>query len=359
MVIPPPPLWARRLVQILWLPLVAVLTALCVPLFLIAVLLWPIDRRLRLARVLAVFLVFLWLDAGLVTGVFYIWLRHLRQGDYHERGESWRREHEKLLLDALDGFMEHGQRWVGLRVEFEEPLDFGSERSPLLVFARHAGPGDSVVLAWLLTAYAGRLPRIVLKDFLRWDPGIGAVLYRVRSYFVPSRSGAGDDRAKPVQVLAESLERMDALLLFPEGQNWTPSRWTRTIEKLREQGHYERADLAESWEHILPPRSRGVVTAMTARPDADVMIVAHTGLEWLVTPWQIFKAIPLHDHPFLIRAWTFGPDERPTDPAEIAIWLDEQWAVVAEWVAERQEFTPRRLGSRKGSGPGSAATERA
>lgn len=346
MVIPPPPLWARRLVQIVWLPIVALLTALCVPLFIIAVLLWPIDRKLRAARVLALFLVFLWLDAGLVTGVFYIWLRHLFTRD-RERKESWRAEHEKLLLDALDGFMEHGQRWVGLSIEFEEPLDFGSEQAPLLVFARHAGPGDSIVLAWLLAAYAGRLPRIVLKDFLRWDPGLGAVLYRVRSYFVPSRTGAGDDRTKPVQVLAESLERMDALLLFPEGQNWTPARWTRSIEKLREQGQDERADRAQTWELVLPPKSRGVVTAMAARPDADVMIVAHTGLEWLVTPWQIFKAIPLREHPFLIRSWTFGPDERPSEPDEIEAWLDEQWAGVSNWVADHQEFTPRRLGRQR------------
>jgi 1-acyl-sn-glycerol-3-phosphate acyltransferase len=352
MVIPPPPLWARRVVQILWLPLVALLSALFVPLFVLAVLIWPIDRKLRLARVLALLLVFLWLDAGLVTGCFWIWLRHLRQGDYDQRGESWRREHEKLLLDALDGAMEHAQKWIGLHVEFEEPLDFGSERSPLLVFARHAGPGDSVVLAWLLTAYAGRLPRIVLKDFLRWDPGIGAVLYRVRSYFVPSRSGAGDDRARPVRELAASLERMDALLLFPEGRNWTPSRWEATIARLRETGQEERAALAESWRHVLPPKSRGVVTAMAERPDADVMIVAHTGLEWLVTPWQIFKAIPLHDHPFLIRAWTFGPHERPSDPALIEEWLDLQWEVVDAWVGTHREFSPRpRRGAHAGDEP--------
>lgn len=345
MVIPPPPLWARRLLQILWLPLVAILTALCVPLFVIAVLLWPIDRKLRLARVLALLLVFLWLDAGLVTGVFYIWLRHLRQGDYQDRGETWRREHEKLLLDALDGIMEHAQTWVGLRIELEEPVDFGSERAPLLAFARHAGPGDSIVLAWLLAAYAGRLPRVVLKDFLRWDPGIGAVLYRVRSYFVPSRSGAGDDRIRPIREMAETLERMDAMLLFPEGRNWTPGRWTSTIERFRENGHEERAVQAESWEHVLPPRSGGVVAAMVARPDADVMIVAHTGLEWLVTPWQIFKAIPLHDHPILIRAWTFGPDERPSDPDAVEAWLDERWDVVNDWVRSHREFTPRRLGT--------------
>src|SRR5690606_31909496 len=227
------PLWARRLIQILYVPLVALLTALFVPVFLVAFLLWPIDRRLRVARVLALVLVFLWLDAGLVTGCFYIWLRHAWKGDYHLRGQAWRDEHEKLLLDALDGIMEHAHRWVGLRVEFEEPIDFGPEQAPLLMFARHAGPGDSVVLAWLLAPFAGRLPRIVLKDFLRWDPGVGAVLYRMRSYFVPSRSGAGDDRTLPVRVLVESLDQRDALLLFPEGQNWTPHRWRSTIEKLR------------------------------------------------------------------------------------------------------------------------------
>jgi 1-acyl-sn-glycerol-3-phosphate acyltransferase len=344
MSIPPPPRPARFLIQLLWLPLVALITALCVPLFVIGVLLWPIDRRLRLVRVLAVVLVVLWLDAGLVTGCFYIWLRHLPRGR-RTRGESWRAEHERLLLDALDGMMEHAQRWVGLRVELEEPVDFGSERAPLLVFARHAGPGDSVVLAWLLAAYAGRLPRVVLKDIIRWDPGIGAVLYRVDSYFVPSRSGAGDDRTRPVQEMSESLERMDAMLLFPEGRNWTPRRWSTQIDRLRDSGHDERAEQAQRWEHVLAPRSRGVVTAMSTRPDADVMVLAHTGLEWLVTPWQIFKAIPLHDHPFLIRAWTFGPDERPSDPAEIERWLDAQWEVVNEWVGAHREFSPtaRRL----------------
>ena len=56
-------------------------------------------------------------------------------------------------------------------------------------------------------------------------------------------------------------------------------------------------------------------------------------------------AIPLHDHPFLIRAWTFGPDERPSDPEEIEAWLDEQWEVVNEWVGSHREFSPRRRGS--------------
>ena len=49
----------------------------------------------------------------------------------------------------------------------------------------------------------------------------------------------------------------------------------------------------------------------------------------------------MHDHPFLIRAWTFGPDERPSDPDAIAQWLDAQWDVVDEWVGAHREFSPR------------------
>lgn len=215
--IPPPPRVVRWLIQVIWLPMVALLSALLAVFFVIAVLLWPIDRKFRTARVIALVLAFLWIDAGLITGCFYIWLKWIVKGNFRERGPQWRLEHEELLLDALNGIMEHAHKWVGLRVEFEEPMDFGLEEAPLLAFPRHAGPGDSIVLAWMLAALAGRMPRVVLKDFLLWDPGIGCVLGRMESYFVPSRSGAGDDRTQPLLDMAASLDRIDAVLLFPGG----------------------------------------------------------------------------------------------------------------------------------------------
>lgn len=342
MSVPPPPRWARKLIEVIWLPLVALLTALCVPLFFIAILLWPIDRKLRTARVLALLLAFLWIDAGLITGCFDIWLRHALRGRVNRSGPEWRKEHEDLLLDALSGIMEHAHKWVGLRVEFEEPLDFGTGEAPLLMFPRHAGPGDSIVLAWIIAVLGARMPRVVLKDFLLWDPGVGLVLSRMESYFVPSRSGAGDDRTQPLLEMAESLAPIDALLLFPEGQNWTPSRWRKLIERLHARGEDERAVQAEAWPHVMPPLQRGVELTMSVRPDADVMIVAHTGLEWLVSPWQIFKAIPLHDDPILMRAWTFTPSERPSAQEEIGSWLDRRWDVLNEWVGSHQKYKESR-----------------
>lgn len=139
--IPPPPRVVRWLIQVIWLPMVALLSALLAVFFVIAVLLWPIDRKFRTARVIALVLAFLWIDAGLITGCFYIWLKWIVKGNFRERGPQWRLEHEELLLDALNGIMEHAHKWVGLRVEFEEPMDFGLEEAPLLAFPRHAGPG--------------------------------------------------------------------------------------------------------------------------------------------------------------------------------------------------------------------------
>ena len=44
---------------------------------------------------------------------------------------------------------------------------------PLLVFCRHAGPGDSFTLMYALMHWYGREPRVVLKEMLAWDPALG------------------------------------------------------------------------------------------------------------------------------------------------------------------------------------------
>ena len=196
--LPPPPLWARLLIQILWLPIVATLTALSVPLFVLGVLLWPIDRKLRVVRLLALIVVFLWLDAGLVTGCFYIWLRHARRRD-HASSQAWREEHG--CSSTPSRIMEHAQRWIGLRVELEETIDFG--RTDRCSSSPDTPVGDSVVLAFMLAVFGNRLPRVVLKDLLRWAPGVGALLYRMRSYFVPSirrRRRSDQARAGPRRI---------------------------------------------------------------------------------------------------------------------------------------------------------------
>ncbi len=215
-------------------------------------------------------------------------------------------------------------------------MDLGDPEAPLIALSRHAGPADSVAVAWLFYHTGGRLPRIVLAAALRWDPGIDLILTRLGSSFVPSRTGAGEDRVGRVRGLAASLDEDDALLLFPEGQNWTPHRRRQLIEQLRAAGRWARLRQAERLRHVLPPKPRGVVATLTERPDADVMIVAHAGFGMLTGPRAIYETIPFR-RPFLVHTRTYAAAQVPRDPAAIEAWLEQRWAEVDAWVAAQDE----------------------
>ncbi len=321
--IPAPPRWLRLILQAIYPVFAVFATAIAVLLAPIAVLLWPIDRHFRVARVLILAVVFLWEDVGLVV---QCWALRLRG-----RADSID-DHEQLLVDTLDNIMRSARRWVGFHVDIDGTIDYGRPDRPLIVLARHAGPADSLALAWLLTSQARRIPRVVLAAKLLWDPGVAKLLERLEAYFVPSRSGAGDDRAKGVTDLAASLTTKDALLIFPEGKNWTPKRHAEEVSRLREIADEERAAEAASWQYVLPPRPRGVRSILAAQPDADVLVIAHTGLELLASPVDVWRAIPFTTNRLLVRGRTFRREDVPTEPEQIDAWLDERWSDINDWV---------------------------
>ncbi|GAB3106983.1 hypothetical protein GCM10027055_01950 [Janibacter alkaliphilus] len=326
MSIPPPPRPVRWLLAAGYPFIGAVVTALALVVVPLGVLLWPIDRRLRVARVMMLLLIAMWEDIGIVVGCWWLWLRALVRGREH-----WVEDHEALILAALDHAMTAAGRLIGFHVELDHELDWGDEGEPLVVLSRHAGPADSLALAWLLTGRARRVPRIVLADALLWDPGTALVLERLSSYFVPSASGAGDDRSRGVAELAASLGPRDAMLIFPEGRNWTIHRQQDLVTRLRAKGETERAAEAERWRHVLPPRPKGVVTILTTQPRCDVMVVAHTGLEVFSSPREVWRAIPFRSR-LLVSARTYQRQDIPHDPAGIEHWLDERWDGVNAWV---------------------------
>ncbi len=322
--IPPPPPAVRRALAPLW-PLVAVLvTGLMVPVVVAGAFHALVDRRARLFRVSCLAVLLLWVDIRMLVRCWT-----LGAGDRDTASPEWREAHETLLSDALDSLMYYTRRWLGLEVHLTDRMHFGTEDHALLALARHAGPFDSLAVAWLLARTAGRLPRIVLAEALRWDPGVDTILTRLDSFFVPS---AGEDRLAGVRGMAAGLDPDDVLLIFPEGQNWTPSRRATLIERLRLRGEHLRADRAEELVNVLPPKTRGAWAARTARPDADVMVVAHAGYGHLSTMRSIWDAIPFRDRPFLVRTWTWRSADVPDDEDAFEAWLDERWGEVDAWV---------------------------
>ncbi len=326
--LPAPPLWARLLMQLLWPGMAVLLTLVAMVVVPLGLLLWPVDRRLKTVRVMLLLLVYLWEDVGVLLECWLLRLRSPRG-----RSKTWVADHEELIRHALDNVLRAAKKLVGFHVELDGELDYGTDDRPLVVLSRHAGPADSLALGWVLTQHAGRVPRIVLADKMLWDPGIAAVLQRLDSFFVPTSTGAGDDRLAGVAELAETLSGRDALLIFPEGRNWTAGRQVIEAERLEAAGDHERARVVAQRKFVLPPKHKGVAAILAAQPEADVMVVAHTGLELLDSPRDIWDAIPLKENRLLIRGRTFTGAEVPQEPDEVAVWLEQQWGQVNAWVA--------------------------
>ncbi|HMG66021.1 MAG TPA: hypothetical protein VK599_23990, partial [Streptosporangiaceae bacterium] len=93
---------------------------------------------------------------------------------------------------------------------------------------------------------------------------------------------------------------------------------------------------AEQNPNVLPPHPGGVLAALTARPDLGIVVIAHTGLDDLVTSGQVWQALPLHERPMTIRWWYVPPGTVPSDPAGQYQWLRVQWALVDSWIGARK-----------------------
>ncbi|GAA2017578.1 hypothetical protein GCM10009740_01340 [Terrabacter terrae] len=334
-----PPRAARRIANPLWVPGAVVLS---VPLLVAAavgavVALRPGPRRLLRLSVLA--LTYVWLDVSIMLACWWLWLRSPLPG---RDLAAWRAQHCAVLRWALRHILARSETTVGFRLVVESPAVAGTERRPLIVLARHAGPGDSFALVHLLLEHLGRRPKVVLKEALQLDPGLDVLFNRLDCYFVPSRSGAGEDRTEAVRRLAESLTADEALLIFPEGGNWTPRRHRRAVRRLLQIGEVRRARRAVRQHRVLPPRPGGAVACLTARSDTDVVVVAHAGLDALVNPRQMWQAVPVDRHPMRVSWWMTDASQVPRTDGGARAWVEQMWGRVDAWVqsARLQAGTP-------------------
>jgi 1-acyl-sn-glycerol-3-phosphate acyltransferase len=325
----PPRVIRRAVIDPLWLPVAVVLAAVFVVGALLGLLFAPFTRRRRLLRFAVLGLAYVWMDVGLVLGCFWFWLR---QPGARRDAQLWRDRHAALLGRLLSQLMQVAGRVLGYRVELVgRPIELDPSR-PLIMLARHGGPGDSFTLVHLLVTTYHRRPKVVLKQALQWDPGLDLLLSRLESYFLPSGSGAGEDRAQAVARMTAGLRSDEALLLFPEGANWTLRRHRRAVVRLLRAGSARRAARVRNQRHVLPPRPGGTLASLNARNDTDVMIVAHTGLDTLVNPAQMWAAIPLQDRPMRIRPWLYSADSIPRDEESAHVWLEARWAEIDQWI---------------------------
>jgi 1-acyl-sn-glycerol-3-phosphate acyltransferase len=292
----------------------------------------PISRRRRVLRMAAFALSYCAVELAVVAVAGVLWLRHVAPG---RRGGArvrwWVDANQKLLAWALGQVLSSARRFLGFEVAVVESSDATAlaEFDPVLVLARHGGPGDSFALVHLLLTRYHRGVRIVLKDILQLDPALDILLNRLHCCFLATPSGDGGDMTDRLAQMASGLGPGDALLLFPEGANWTPDRRLRAIRHLRRHQKTHAARAATLMTNVLPPRPDGVFTCLDANPGLEIVVVAHAGLDRLVRARQVWDQLPLTT-PMTVRAWPTA--HVPKEREDRLAWLTLEWAVVDEWV---------------------------
>jgi 1-acyl-sn-glycerol-3-phosphate acyltransferase len=285
------------------------------------------DRRRRLLRLALMGIAYICVELAALTVLVSVWMAK------PFRSPGWYDDiNRRILASTLGAVGTAARGLVGFRVVTQDPpslapLD-GDE--PVLILARHGGIGDSFALVWLLVGVYHRRPRVVLKEVLLWEPLIDVALTRMGACFLSSRSKGGIEQIRKVGLLASGLAPEDALLLFPEGANWTPRRWSRAVGRLRAGQKRRAAQTAELMENVLPPRPAGVLASLNVRPDIAVVVFAHSGLDKITTAGKLWKAIPFR-RPMTARWWPTAPP--PLGRAGRLEWLTTEWAVVDEWIA--------------------------
>lgn len=335
----PPPRLIRRLVLAPLVPLAAVGVLVSVPLWALGAVVASVwmPGRLRALRLLAYGLVFLVVDSLLLVAALVLWVTSGFGAGL--RRPAFVAAHHRLLALTLRALVWAAVHAFRLEIEFHAgagspaPVHPVADERPLVVMSRHAGPGDSFLLAHLVANGWRRRPRIVLKDTMAWEPGVDVLLHRLPSRFVDPAPGAGDVVAAQIGALARGMTGTDALLIFPEGGNFTRSRRTRAIARLRARGRHADAAHAESLVHTLPPRPAGARAALTAAPHADVVFVAHTGLDDLSTLAALWRGLPMDDD-VDVRLWRVPAEDVPRHEEAQLDWLQQWWTTIDEWITE-------------------------
>jgi 1-acyl-sn-glycerol-3-phosphate acyltransferase len=285
---------------------------------------WKYVRTTRL------FVMFMACEIGGVSAAFILWVAS--GFGVKIRTAAFRRAHYRLLSWWLRTMSREVQAALGFTIELphQPPID-----GPVIVFSRHAGPGDSVFIAAVLLHDFGRLPRIVGKKELEFSPFFDVMGHRLPMRFIRPHPKSREVALEAVRDASSNLEAHDAFVLFPEGGNFTPRRRSKVIASLERKGLDQEADYARGLVNVLPPHPAGPIAALDEAPGSDVVFVAHTGTEDLISPRIIWRGIPF-GRSIQANYWHVPGDEVPASEADRVAWLNAQWQAIDRWISEHR-----------------------
>jgi len=311
----------RRLMTVSTCVLLWVLLTALAPLWIPSSLVIGIIRRRSFAvlRLLMFFWFYLSIELMGLTAAAAIYLvtpgRPERREDLFFRLECW-------WGSSLFGWI---ARFLSLSVSIE-----GEDQilpGHVLVFIRHASIIDTAIPVTFISNATGLRLRYVFKRELLVDPCIDVAGHASPNYFI-DRGGIVREELAGVRKLAEQLGDQ-GVLLYPEGTRFTKRKQEIALQRLGKT-HPELAEIAATFRHCLPPKPGGALGLLDAAPDADVLFVAHRGLEGLANATDLLNGTVVGAQ-IQVRIWRVSADEIPRGEARRR-WLFDWWKRVDDFV---------------------------
>lgn len=235
--------------------------------------------------------------------------------------------HERLQRWSIDVLARRAERLLGLRLDMDSDSLAALTPGPVIVLCRHVNIVDASLPTLLYQRLGHRTSGVIMAELLA-DPGFDLIYARTGSVFIPRDNGP--EAIAKVREIGHDVDSTTAIVIFPEGRLFRPDRLERAMARLTLENPDRAARLA-SLEHVLPPRPGGVLALLDSIP-ADIVVIAHTGLDHYASFTDLAKGVPLRD-PVRVTAWRVPRDRIPDGDAERIGWLDEQWLLVDKSVS--------------------------
>jgi 1-acyl-sn-glycerol-3-phosphate acyltransferase len=135
-----------------------------------------------------------------------------------------------------------------------------------------------------------------------------------------------------VQALARDLGAGQGVLIYPEGTRFSAKKLEASLQRLAKGERQDLYRLAQELRQVLPPRLGGPLALLDAAPDADVLMLAHCGLEGAST-LRGFWSGALLGQVLKVRITRIPRASIPSEGRDV--WLFERWAELDRWVTSQ------------------------
>ena len=283
------------------------------------------------ARLVLFLLAYLSIEVVGLAALGVIWLSSglgkdrnaLRRGTF-----AVQRRWAEAVFDSVRGVFD---------LEFEARGLEHVENSPMVLVARHASIVDNLLPAHYITKPHGTHIAYVMKSELLADPCLDVAGNRLPNVFVKRGSGEADRDIAAIRALGTGLAEGEGVLIYPEGTRFSPAKLAASVRRLEKSPRLQ--EIAAELTAVLPPRPSGVL-ALLESCNADVVVMAHRGLDGFARVADIWKGAMVRTH-VDIAFWRIPRSQIPEGRSERVEWLFEVWRDIDAWVrSERTTATP-------------------